>query len=123
MADHPEVAVTTVVEVHSAGRLALEARRQALQDWIRTLEGVASLARAGGHEVTLNGAAYAAILLTSEAYVHDHAMRDCLDRLIERTPGVQALARCLFDHGVEPVGRERPPRLGEPPPSGSVTRR
>jgi len=105
MAEHPEVAITTVVEVHAAGRRALEARRVALQDWMRTLEGVATLARAEGHETQLNETAYAAILLTSEAYVHDHALRGCLDRLPERAAGVQALARSLFEHGVVPTTR------------------
>jgi AcrR family transcriptional regulator len=104
MADHPEVAITTVVEVHAAGRRALEARAQALQDWMRTLEGVATLARGAGHTIQLNGAAYAAILLTSEAYVHHHALHDSIDQLPERTAAVQALARALFEHGVEPLG-------------------
>ncbi len=48
MAAHPEVAVTSVVEVHRAGRTALEARSRALADWARTLEGVAVLAREAG---------------------------------------------------------------------------
>ena len=32
MAEHPEVAISTVVEIHSAGRRALEARSRALRD-------------------------------------------------------------------------------------------
>jgi AcrR family transcriptional regulator len=97
MADHPEVALTTVVEVHRAGRSALEARSRALEDWTRTLEGVAVLARRSGEQVELDGAAYQAILLTAEAYVHDYARRGCLERVTERAPAVQELARLLFE--------------------------
>jgi AcrR family transcriptional regulator len=100
MADHPEVAVTTVVEVHRAGRQALEARSQALDDWARTLEGVAVLARRSGERIKLDDAAYRAILLTSEAYVHDYARRGCLEEVVERAPAVQELARLLFDRGM-----------------------
>jgi AcrR family transcriptional regulator len=103
MAEHPEVAITTVVEVHTAGRRALEARSTALREWMRTLEGVATLARAAGHNIELNRSAYAAILLTSEAYVHHHALHGSLDELTAQTVGVQALARALFEHGVEPI--------------------
>jgi AcrR family transcriptional regulator len=101
MAEHPEVAITTVVEVHCAGRRALEARNRALGDWMRTLEGVAVLARKAGARVELDEAAYYAILVTAEAYVHDYARRGCLDRVGEQAPGVQALARTLFEQGVE----------------------
>src|SRR3954447_8430034 len=74
MAEHPEVAVTSVVEVHRAGRAALKARGRALTDWARTLEGVALLARKDGHVIELDDAAYLAILLTAEAYVHEYAL-------------------------------------------------
>ncbi len=97
MADHPEVAVTTVLEVHRAGRRALEARSQALEDWTRTLEGVAVLARRAGDQVDLDNAAYSAILLAAEAYVHDYALRGRLDEVVERAPAVQELARLLFE--------------------------
>ena len=103
MAEHPEVAVTTVVEVHSAGRRALEARSEALRGWMRTLEGVAVLAREAGKEVHLDEAAYAAILLTSEGYIHAYALRGNLDQVGEKAPGVQALALALFEHGTAPV--------------------
>jgi AcrR family transcriptional regulator len=103
MADHPEVAVTTVVEVHRAGRRALEARSQALEDWTLTLEGVGVLAARAGHRVELDEATYAAILLTAEAYVHDYARRGRLDRVVERAPAVQRLARLLFDCTAAPA--------------------
>jgi AcrR family transcriptional regulator len=96
MAEHPEVAITTVVEVHSAGRRALAARREALEQWMRTVEGVAVLARQAGAEVDLDESACAAIIMTSEAYVHDYALRGCLDQVAEKTASVQALARSLF---------------------------
>lgn len=99
MADHPEVAVTTVLEVHRAGRQALEARSRALEDWMRTLEGVAVLARRAGAQVNVDETGYAAVLLTAEAYVHDYAMRGCLDRVVERAPAVQRLAQAVFDGG------------------------
>jgi AcrR family transcriptional regulator len=99
MAAHPEVAVTSVVEVHRAGRTALEARSRALADWARTLEGVAVLARQDGHQVELDEAAHLSILLTAEAFVHEYARTGRLDRVIEREPSVQALARTLFEHG------------------------
>ena len=96
MADHPEVAVSTVVEVHSAGRRALEARSAALGQWARTLKGVAVLARRAGADVQPPDAAYDAIVLTAEAHVHDYARRGCVERVPERAPEVQALARSLF---------------------------
>jgi AcrR family transcriptional regulator len=98
MADHPEVAITTVVEVHRAGQRALEARSEALANWTRTLEGVAVLARAAGEDITPHATVYTAILLTAEAYVHDHAREGRLERVIERAPGVQSLAALLFEH-------------------------
>ena len=103
MADHPEVAVTTVLEVHRAGRSALVARSQALEDWKRTLEGVAVLARRAGDPVELDEAAYAAILLAAEAYVHDYALRGRLDEVVERAPAVQELARLLFERAGGPT--------------------
>jgi AcrR family transcriptional regulator len=98
MAEHPEVAVTTVVEVHRAGRAALEARGRALAAWTRSLEGVAVLANADGWPVALDEAAYLAILLTAEAFVHEYALNGSLPRVVEREPAVQALAAVLFGH-------------------------
>jgi len=100
MAEHPEVAVTSVVEVHRAGRAALDARARALSDWARTLEGIAVLAREEGHPAELDEAAHLAILLTAEAFVHDYARTGRLDEVTEREPEVQALAAVLFEHGV-----------------------
>lgn len=99
MAEHPEVAVTTVVEVHCAGRSALEARGKALVGWMRTVEGLAVLAREAGADIELDETAAAAIILTAEAYVHEYARRGRLDRVVEKAPGVQALARSLFERG------------------------
>jgi AcrR family transcriptional regulator len=96
MAEHPEVALTTVVEIHAAGRRALQARSRALQDWMRTIEGVAVLARRAGAEIDPGEAAYAAIIVTAEAYVHEYALRGRLERVVEKAPNVQALARLLF---------------------------
>jgi AcrR family transcriptional regulator len=96
MAEHPEVAVTTVVEVHSAGRLAIEARRQALDDWIATIQGVAVLARRSGEDVQIDADAAAAIILTAESHVHEYARQGRLAEVVERAPGVQTLARSLF---------------------------
>jgi AcrR family transcriptional regulator len=99
MAEHPEVAVTTVVEVHSAGRRALDARSRALSGWTRTVEGVAFLARQAGAPVEIDEAASFAIILTAEAYVHEYARSGRLDQVVEKTADVQALARALFAHG------------------------
>jgi len=96
MAEHPEVAVTTVVEVHCAGRRAMAARSRALTDWMRTVEGVAYLARQAGTDVHIDEAACFAIILTAEAYVHEYARSGRLDQVVEKTEGVQALARALF---------------------------
>jgi AcrR family transcriptional regulator len=96
MAEHPEVAVTTVVEVHCAGRRALQARRRALEDWMRTIDGVAVLARQAGDEVSLVESASAAIILTAEAYVHEYARQGRLAEVQEQEAAVQALARSLF---------------------------
>ena len=100
MAAHPEVAVTTVVEVHRAGRRALEARAAAIADWSQTLDGVAVLAARAGEPVEVDETAYLAILLTAEAYVHDYARRGRLEDVVERAPAVQALAARLFEAGV-----------------------
>jgi AcrR family transcriptional regulator len=97
MAEHPEVAVATVVEVHAAGRRALKARSRALRDWMRTIEGVSALAREAGVEIEPGEAAYAAIILTAEAYVHEYALRGQLDHVVEKTADVQVLARTLFE--------------------------
>jgi AcrR family transcriptional regulator len=96
MAAHPVVAVSTVVEVHSAGRRALNARSRALGQWTRTLEGVAVLARRSGSDVRLDDMAYLAIVLTAEAQVHEHALRGDVERVAERSADVCALARALF---------------------------
>jgi AcrR family transcriptional regulator len=101
MAAHPEVAVTSVVEVHRAGRKALAVRSRALADWARTLEGVAVLAREEGHPVEVDEAACMAILLTAEAYVHEYARTGRLDQVIEKEPAVQSLATVLFGQGAE----------------------
>jgi AcrR family transcriptional regulator len=101
MAEHPEVAVTTVVEVHRAGRQALAARSKALADWTRTLQGVAVLAGQSGEPIDLDETAYMAILLTAEAYVHDYACGGRLDEVTERAPAVQELARLLFERGAQ----------------------
>jgi AcrR family transcriptional regulator len=101
MAEHPEVAKTTVVEVHRAGRRALEARQHALADWRLTLQGVAVLAAREGEAVELDETAYSAILLTAEAYVHDYACRGVLPQVVERAEPVQELARLLFERAAE----------------------
>jgi AcrR family transcriptional regulator len=97
MAARPEVAVSTVVEVHSAGRRALEARNRALREWVRTLEGVAVLARRSGAEVNLDETACLAIVLAAEAQVHEYALRGHVEDVGERAAEVVALARTLFD--------------------------
>jgi AcrR family transcriptional regulator len=101
MAEHPEVAVATVVEIHSAGRRALEARGRALKQWMRTIEGLAILARREGVKLPeLSEVAYTAIILTAEASVHEYARGGRVERVQERAPAVQALARGLFEHGL-----------------------
>jgi AcrR family transcriptional regulator len=101
MAEHPEVAIATVVEIHGAGRRALEARGRALAQWMRTIEGLAVLARREGVQLpALDAVACAAIVLTAEAHVHDYARRGRVRSVGERAPVVQALARALFEHGV-----------------------
>lgn len=99
MADHPEVAVTTVVEVHCAGRRALAARSKALHDWMRTIQGVAYLARQAGTAIEIDETAALAIVLAAEAYVHEYARRGRLDEVVEKTGAVQALAHSLFERG------------------------
>jgi AcrR family transcriptional regulator len=100
MAARPQVAVSTVVEVHCAGRRALEARSRALGHWIRTLEGVALLARRSGAELRVEDTAYLAIVLSAEAQVHDYALRGRVEHVGERAADVGALARTLFTSGL-----------------------
>jgi AcrR family transcriptional regulator len=97
MAEHPEVAITTVVEVHCAGPRAQEARSRAISDWIRTIKGVTVLAGKAGVEVEVDETAVLAIILTAESYVYEYARKRRLDEVIEMTPAVQALARALFE--------------------------
>ena len=111
MAEHPEVAVTTVVEVHCAGRQALAARGRALDDWMRTVLGVAYLARQAGVQVQISEAAAFAIILTAEAYVHEYARAGRLEQVVEKTGDVQQLARALF--AADPTSTE-PGRLRRP---------
>ncbi len=106
MADHPEVAVTTVVEVHCAGRRALAARAKALHDWMRTIQGVAYLARQAGTEVAIDETAALAVVLAAEAYVHEYARQGRLDEVVEKTAAVQSLAHSLFERGG--VGEAQP---------------
>jgi AcrR family transcriptional regulator len=101
MAEHPEVARSTIIEIHEAGRSGLVARAKALEQWIRVIEGVAILARRAGEDLpALDEVAFAAIILTAEAYVHDYARRGCVGEVLEKAPAVIALARVLFEHGV-----------------------
>jgi AcrR family transcriptional regulator len=100
MAEHPEVAITTVVEVHSAGRRALAARSEALKDWTRTVQGVAYLARKAGVPVEIDETSCFAIILTAEAYVHEYARQGRLEQVVEQTGVVQGLARTLFECSV-----------------------
>jgi AcrR family transcriptional regulator len=99
MAEHPEVAITTVVEVHCAGPRAQEARSRAISDWMRTIKGVTVLAGKAGVEVELDETAVLAIILTAESYVYEYARKRRLDEVIEMTPAVQALARSLSAQG------------------------
>jgi AcrR family transcriptional regulator len=99
MAARPVVAVSTVVEVHGAGRRALDARSRALRQWMRTLEGVAVLARRSGSEVAVEETACLAIVLTAEAQVHEYALRGHVERVTERTVDVCELAHSLFAAG------------------------
>lgn len=100
MAEHPEVASTTVVEVHCAGPRAQEARSRAISDWMRTIKGVTVLAGKAGVEVEVDETAVLAIILTAESYVYEYARKRRLDEVIEMTPAVQALARALFANGL-----------------------
>jgi AcrR family transcriptional regulator len=101
MAEHPEVARSTIIEIHEAGRVGLAARSKALRQWMRTIEGVAVLARRAGEELPeLDEVAFAAIILAAEGYVHDYARRGCVARVSEKTPAVISLARVLFERGV-----------------------
>lgn len=99
MADHPEVAITTVVEVHCAGRRAQEARSRAISDWMHTIKSVTVLAGQAGVEVEVDETAVLAIILTAESYVYEYARKRRLDEAVEKTAAVQALARALFAHG------------------------
>jgi AcrR family transcriptional regulator len=109
MAEHPEVAVSTVVEIHSAGRAGLKARNRALRQWMGTIEGVALLARREGVQIPeLGEAGCAAIVLTAEAYVHEYARRNRVRKVQEKAPDVLALARTLFEHGVSAAGEIAP---------------
>jgi AcrR family transcriptional regulator len=101
MAEHPEVAASTVLEIHGAGRRALAARSRALKRWMRTIEALPQLAAREG--VTLAPAtevAAAAIVLTCESYVHDYARRGRVRRVEEAAPQALALAHTLVVHGV-----------------------
>ena len=101
MAEHPEVARSTIIEIHEAGPEGLEARAKALEQWVRTIAGVAILARRAGAQLPeLDEVAFVAIILAAEAYVHDYARRGCVGRVGEKAAAVQALARVLFEHGV-----------------------
>jgi len=101
MAEHPEVAVSTVVEIHSAGRAGLKARNRALRQWMGTIEGVAVLGRREGVQIPeLGEVGCAAIVLASEAYVQEYARRNRVRKVQEKAADVLALARTLFKHGV-----------------------
>ncbi|MFN2617630.1 MAG: TetR/AcrR family transcriptional regulator [Thermoleophilaceae bacterium] len=106
MAEHPEVATTTLIEIHAVGPAGLEARAGALADWMRVVAGVAVLARRAGAPIPeLDEVAYAAIIVTAEAHVHDYARRARVEDVEEVTAAVQAIARALFEHGVPPQTR------------------
>jgi AcrR family transcriptional regulator len=96
MAEHPEVAITTVVEVHRAGRRAQEARSRAISDWMHTIKSVTVLAGQAGVEVEVDETAVLAIILTAESYVYEYARKRRLEEAVEKTAAVQALARSLF---------------------------
>ena len=101
MADHPEVAISTVVEIHSAGRAGLKARNRALRMWMGTIEGVALLGRREGVQIPeLGEVGCAAIVLAAEAYVQEYARRNRVRKVQEKAADVLALARTLFKHGV-----------------------
>jgi AcrR family transcriptional regulator len=99
MAEHPEVAITTVVEVHCAGRRAQEARSRAISDWMHTIKSVTVLAGQAGVEVEVDETAVLAIILTAELYVYEYARKRRLEEAVEKTAAVQALARSLFASG------------------------
>ena len=64
-------------------------------------QGLLVLARREGVRLPdLDEVACAAIILAAEAYVHDYARRGEIERVPERAPAVQELARALFVHGV-----------------------
>ena len=100
---------------HRSRAPALDARSRALSDWARTLDGFAVLARQAGVAIELDEAAYLAILLTAEAFVHEYARRGQLDLVVEKEPAVQSLARILFQPRpvtAELGGRACGPRAG-----------
>ncbi len=100
MAQRPEVAVSTVVEVHAAGRSSLQERARALARWRRTIEGVGVLAeRAGAKIARPDETSCAAIVLSAEACVHEYALRGRVHMVGEQTGAVQGLARALFAAG------------------------
>jgi AcrR family transcriptional regulator len=106
MAERPEVARNTIIEIHQAGGPGLIARSKALEQWMRTIEGVAILARRAGAQLPeLDEVAFLAIILTAEAYVHDYARRGHVARVQEKAPAVIALARVLFECGVSVPAR------------------
>jgi AcrR family transcriptional regulator len=92
MSEHPEVAVATVVEVHAAGR-----------EWMRTIQGVAAMAREAGVAIELPEADCAAIVVAAEAYVHEYALRGRVQHVAEQAPAIQALARTLFERRISPA--------------------
>ena len=101
MAERPEVAASTVVEIHSAGRRGLAARSRSLKRWMRTIEALPRLAMREGVELPpLDEVAAAAIILTCEAYVHDYARRGRVRQVQEAVPAALALADTLFHHAV-----------------------
>ena len=124
MAENPEVAVSTVVEIHSAGRAGLKARNRALRQWMGTIEGVALLARREGVPIPeLGEVGCAAIVLAAEAYVHEYARRNRVRKVEEKASDVLALARTLFQHGVGAPGEIAPAspsavRVGRVPATG-----
>jgi AcrR family transcriptional regulator len=103
MSEHPEVAVATVVEVHAAGRPALKVRSRALREWMRTIQGVAAMAREAGVAIELPEADCAAIVVAAEAYVHEYALRGRVQHVAEQASAIQALARTLFERRISPA--------------------
>ena len=121
MAEHPEVAVTTVVEVHCAGPRALDARSDALGGWTKTIEGVAVLARQAGVEVEIDPTR----VLRRDRHrrgLRSRVRADGAARRGRRADSRRAGARALAVHcGLDRVARSRggraPPRELRPRPS------